>query len=165
MARSSVRTEEFRLSFLSTAISFYSDYIEFLISHKRIEDALQVAELSRARTLAEGLASTTQAASVSPRNGRPQQIAQKLKASLLFYWIGQNNSYLWVITPAKTAYFKLPKASEIEPVVKSYRKAVLGMRDARDAGSSDGKKLDSVLAAPATKLVPTGSRVILLPGD
>ncbi len=58
--RSSVRSEDLRLSFLSGAISFYNDYIEFLISHKRIEDALQVAELSRARTLAEGLASATQ---------------------------------------------------------------------------------------------------------
>jgi CHAT domain-containing protein/Tfp pilus assembly protein PilF len=165
MARSSVRTEEFRLSFLSSAITFYSDYIEFLISRKRIEDALQVAELSRARTLAEGLASTTQAASLPPRNLRPQQVAQKLKASLLFYWIGQNDSYLWVITPGKTAYFKLPKASEIEPVVKSYRKALLGMRDAQDAGSSDGKQLYAILVEPAKKLIPKGSRVILFPAE
>ncbi len=164
-ARSSVQAEEFRLSFLSTAISFYSDYIEFLISHKRIEDALQVAELSRARTLAEGLATTTNAASRVPRGVQPQQIAQKLKASLLFYWIGQNNSYLWVITPAKTAYFKLPKASEIEPAAKSYRKALLGMRDAQDAGSGDGKKLYAMLVEPAKKLIPKGSRVILLPAE
>ncbi len=164
-ARSSVQTEEFRLSFLSTAISFYSDYIEFLISRHRVEEALQVADLSRARTLAEGLASTTEAASVSPSNVPPQNIARKLRASLLFYWIGQNNSYLWVITPAKTAYFRLPKASEIEPVIKSYRKALLGMRDARDAGSSDGKKLYSVLVEPAKKLIPKGSRVILLPAE
>ncbi len=121
--------------------------------------------MSRARTLAEGLASTTQAASLSPRNLRPQQVAQKLKASLLFYWIGQNDSYLWVITPGKTAYFKLPKASEIEPVVKSYRKALLGMRDAQDAGSSDGKQLYAILVEPAKKLIPKGSRVILFPAE
>jgi len=163
--RSSVQAEDLRLSFLSSAISFYNDYIEFLILHKRIEDALQVAELSRARTLAEGLASTTEAASVSSRSVQPRQIAQNLKASLLFYWIGQNNSYLWVITPTKTAYFKLPKASEIEPVVKSYRKALLGMRDAQDAGASDGKQLYAMLVEPAKKLIPRGSRVILLPAE
>src|SRR5260370_3203829 len=105
-ARSSVQTEEFRLSFLSTAISFYSDYIEFLISRHRVEEARQVADLSRARTLAEGLAATTEAPSVSPSNVPPQNIARKLRASLLFYCLGQNNSYLWVITPAKTAYFR-----------------------------------------------------------
>jgi CHAT domain-containing protein len=164
-ARSSVQTEEFRLSFLSTAISFYSDYIEFLISQHRIEEALQVADLSRARTLAEGLATTTEAASVSSRSVQPQQIAQKLKATLLFYWLGQNQSYLWVVNPTKTAYFKLPKASEIEPVVKSYRKALLGMRDAQGAGSSDGKQLYAMLVEPAKKMIPKGSRVILLPAE
>src|SRR5260370_26058593 len=96
MARSSVRTEEFRLSFLSSAITFYSDYIEFLISRKRIEDALQVAELGRARTLVEGLASTTQAASLPPRNLRPQHVDQKSTASLLCYWIVQNESYRYM---------------------------------------------------------------------
>jgi CHAT domain-containing protein len=164
-ARSSVQSEESRLSFLSTAISFYSDYIEFLISRNRIDEALQVAELSRARALAEGLATTTTAVSSSPRNFLPQQVAQKLKASLLFYWIGQENSYLWVITPAKTTYFKLPKASEIEPLVKTYREALPNVDDALDTGASDGKKLYAMLVEPAKKLVPPGSRVILLPAE
>src|SRR5258708_10589121 len=162
MARSSVRTEEFRLSFLSTAISFYSDYIEFLISHKRIEDALQVAELSRARTLAEGLATTTNAASRVPRGVQPQLIAQKLKASLLFYWIGQKNSYLWVITPVKTSYFKLPPASVINPLVADYRKALLRIHDAQDDGSAEGKKLYTILVEPTKKLIAPGSGVIVL---
>jgi CHAT domain-containing protein/Tfp pilus assembly protein PilF len=164
-ARSSVQSEESRLSFLSTAISFYSDYIEFLISRNRIDEALQVAELSRARALAEGLATTTTAVSSSPRNFLPQQVAQKLKASLLFYWIGQENSYLWVITPAKTTYFKLPKAADIEPVVKAYREALPNVDDALDTGASDGKKLYAMLVEPAKKLVPPGSRVILLPAE
>jgi len=164
-ARSSVHRDDFRLSFLTGAIQFYDDYIDFLISHHRSDDALNAAELSRARTLAEGLATTASDQSVSKRKVQPRQIAQKLKASLLFYWIGQNNSYLWVITPAKTAYFRLPKASEIEPLVKSYRKTLLGMRDARDAGSSDGKQLYAMLVEPAKKLIPKGSRVILLPAE
>jgi CHAT domain-containing protein len=164
-ARSSVQSEESRLSFLSTAISFYSDYIEFLISRNRIDEALQVAELSRARALAEGLATTTTAVSSSPRNFLPQQVAQKLKASLLFYWIGQENSYLWVITPAKTTYFKLPKAADIEPVVKAYREALPNVDDALDTGASDGKMLYAMLVEPAKKLVPPGSRVILLPAE
>jgi len=164
-ARSSVQSEESRLSFLSTAISFYTDYIEFLISCHRIDEALTVAELSRARALAEGLATTKQAASFSPRSFRPQKIVQKLKAPLLFYWIGQKNSHLWVITLAKTSYFDLPPASVIDPLVADYRKALLRMRDAQDDGSAEGKKLYAMLVEPARKLIPSGSRVIVLPAE
>ncbi len=164
-ARASINRDDLRLSFLSGAIEFYDDYIDFLIRHNRFADALRVAELSRARTLEEGLAYTVEAASLSQKRVRPQQIAQKLRASLLFYWIGHNHSYLWVITPSETAYFKLPKASEIEPVVKSYRKALLGMHDAQDAGGSDGKRLYAMLVEPTKKLAPPGSRVVVLPSE
>ncbi len=165
VARTSIDRDDLRLSFLSGGIEFYGDYIEFLIRRSRPNDALRVAELSRARTLTEGLASTSEAASLSTRNILPQKLAEKLKATLLFYWIGQKNSYLWVITPAKTDYFKLPKAADIEPLVKSYRKAILGMRDPQDAGSSEGKQLYAMLVEPAKKLIPKGSRVIVLPSE
>ena len=164
-ARNSIERDDLRVSFLSGGIDFYDDYVDFLIRHKRFADALQVAELSRARTLEEGLASTAQAASFSQKRVQPQQIAQKWKASLLFYWIGHNHSYVWVITPSNTAYFKLPKASEIEPVVKSYRKSLFEMRDVQDTGASAGKQLYAMLVQPAKKLVPQGSRVIVLPAE
>ncbi len=164
-ARASVSRDESRLTFLSSAIEFYDDYVDFLIAQGRPDDALKVAELSRARTLEEGLASTAQAASLSQKKVRPQETAQKWKATLLFYWIGHNHSYVWVITPKTTAHFELPKAAEIEPVVKAYRKTVLGMRDAQDPGGSDGKKLYAMLVEPAKKLIPRGSRVIVLPAE
>ena len=164
-ARASVGRDEFRLTFLSSAIEFYDDYVDFLIARGRPNDALNIAELSRARTLTEGLASATEAASLNPGDVRPQQTAKKLNALLLFYWVGHNHSYLWVITPAKTTYFKLPKAADIEAVVKPYRKALLGMHDAQDSGNSEGKQLYAMLVEPATRLILPGSRVILLPAE
>ena len=164
-ARASVGRDEFRLTFLSSAIEFYDDYVDFLIARGRPNDALNIAELSRARTLTEGLASTTETASLNTSDVRPQQTAKKLNALLLFYWVGHNHSYLWVITPAKTSYFKLPKAADIEAVVKPYRKALLGMYDTQDSGSSEGKQLYAMLVEPAKRLIPPGSRVILLPAE
>jgi CHAT domain-containing protein len=165
-ARASVSRDEFRLTFLSSAIEFYDNYVDFLIGQGRPDDALlNVAELSRARTLEEGLSSTTAAASLSLQRVRPQQIARKLNATLLFYWIGHNHSYLWAITPIKTTHFELPKAEEIEPLVKSYRKTLLGMRDAQDVSSSDGRKLYTMLVEPAKKLIPRGSKVFVLPAE
>jgi CHAT domain-containing protein len=163
--RSSVQAEALRLSFLSSAITFYDDYIDFLVSRHRADDALQAAELSRARTLEEGLSSKVEAAAPPTRAVRPQPIAEKLKATLLFYWIGHNQSHLWVITPRRTAYFELPKASEVEPVVKSYWLTVAGMRDAQDSGRVEGEKLYAMLVEPAKRLIPLGSRVIVLPAE
>ena len=163
--RGGLQHEEFRLSFLSSAIEFYDAYVNFLIERRRPFDALKVADLSRARALEEGLATAADKAKPNPPALRPQQLAQRLKATLLFYWMGHGQSYLWVITPAKTTYFTLPKAADIELVVKSYQKTVLGMRDARDAGSGDGKRLYEMLVEPAKKLIPQGSRVIVLPDE
>jgi len=162
-ARSSVGREDLRVSFIAGTISFYDDYIGLLMKQGRSADALRLAELSRARTLAEGL--SVGSGSRTAVSVRAQQLAQNLRATVLFYWLGQEQSYLWVITPGQTTYFNLPKAAEIEPVVKSYRKAVLGMRDAQDAGSADGQKLYGMLVEPAKKLIPKGSRVILLPAE
>ena len=172
-ARCAIDRTDLRLSYLSGGIEFYGDYINFLVQRGLPDKALKVAELSRARSLMEGLSSEEKAPCrsnpVDPAQSVPdprsQQLAKRLQATLLFYWLGEKQSYLWVITPTKTVYFDLPKAGDIEPAVKSYRKAILGMRDAQDAGSSDGKKLYSMLVEPAKKLVPPGSRVILLPAE
>jgi len=160
--RASVQGEDLRLSFLSTAISFYDDYIEFLLSRHRPDDALQVAELSRARTLAEGLGTATKISLPLP-NFHPQEIARRTKAILLFYWMGQKASHLWVITPSKISYVAVGSAAGIDPLVKSYREAVLSGRDVLAGGSSEGERLYELLIEPAKKLIPPGSRVILLP--
>ena len=164
-ARQSLNRDEFRLTFLSSAIEFYDDYVDFLVAHGRSNDALKIAELSRARTLTEGLASTTANDTGAPAKFDPQQAARELNASLLFYWIGHNRSYLWVISAVMTSYSKLPPASQIDPVVADYRKALLRMRDARDDGSAEGKKLFAMLVEPARKLIPPGSQVVVLPSE
>lgn len=164
-ARKTVHAVGLRLSFLSSVIHFYDDYVDFLVSQHRTEDALRVAELSRARTLEEGLASVGESSAPVSRALQPRELAKRLKATLLFYWVGHNHSYLWAITPAKTEQFTLPKAADIERLVKSYQKAILGLHDAQDAGASQGRQLYSMLIGPAERLIPRGSRVFVLPAE
>jgi CHAT domain-containing protein len=162
-ARSSVQGVSLRLSFLSSAIHFYADYIDFLVSQHRTDEALRVAELSRARTLAEGLGTTTKTAALSTKDVRPEQLARRLKATLLFYWLGEKHSYLWVISPLKTTCITLPAASEIEPTVKSYREAVAGSKDVAETEKAAGENLYATLVGPAQKFIVQNSRVVLLP--
>jgi len=164
-ARYSVEQDELRLTFLSSAIDFYDDYIDFLIRHGRAEDALTVADLTRSQTLAEGHAAANKAPVRSPLGLPPRQLAQKLHATLLLYWLGQNHSYLWVITPGMLSSFLLPQKSQIDPVVKAYRRAILDGQDVLAADSSGGEQLYAMLLAPAHKLIPRDSRVILLPAE
>ncbi|MGC1418356.1 MAG: CHAT domain-containing protein [Candidatus Acidiferrum sp.] len=163
-ARRSIHHDELRLSFLSSGIAVYGDYIDFLIRRDRPGDALEQAELSRARTLEEGLSSDEQTmpARVTPQP-EPRHLAQRLKATLLFYWLGEHRSYLWAVTPSRTTHFYLPGTAQIDPLVQSYREALLGPRDPLETANPDGRKLYELLVQPAAKLIPKGNRVILLP--
>ncbi|HEY2462276.1 MAG TPA: CHAT domain-containing tetratricopeptide repeat protein [Candidatus Acidoferrum sp.] len=163
--RSSVTREESRLSFLSNAISFYSAYIDFLVSQNRWDDALEIAELSRARTLAEGLGEAPKSLEFPLKSFHPRQIARKQKATLLFYWIGQKHSYLWAIAPTSTRTFTLPPAQEINALVKPYREAAAKSADVLATDTATGKKLYSMLIEPAEKLIAANSRVVILPAE
>jgi CHAT domain-containing protein/Tfp pilus assembly protein PilF len=162
-ARASLNREEFRLSFLTSAIEFYDEYIDFLISQGRSSDALKVAELSRARTMAEGLGFRSGALTFPVRNFEPQRIARRLHSVVLSYWLGSHRSYLWVVTPSRVVLFTLPPEQEIDLLVHSYRRAAVGPRDVLETQNAEGKKLFEVLIDPAKDLIPNGSRVTVLP--
>lgn len=161
-ARATIQSEELRLSFLSTAILFYNDYIEFLISQGRTDAALQVAEVSRAQALSEGLELKSKI-SYPLSNFQPRLIARQAGATLLFYWLGEVHSYLWAITSGGVSVFTLPAASEIEPLVKAYRESLVGPRDVLETSDARGIRLYEMLVAPAQKLIGLGARVIVLP--
>ncbi|HJZ63067.1 MAG TPA: CHAT domain-containing protein [Candidatus Acidoferrum sp.] len=161
-ARAGVHRDEFRLSFLSGAIEFYEAYVNFLIDQQRPLDALKIADLSRAQALEQrhSSPSSKRAQNVS---FDPQLVARQLNATLLYYWLGHERSYLWVITPSKISILPLSSASVIEADLKSYRDTFVDPRDPFDSGKALGTKLYESLVLPAEKLIPKSSRVIILP--
>lgn len=162
-AQRSVQSEDFRVSFLSSAIEFYDAYVDFFVEQKRSLDALKIADLARAQTLEAGLSSNTPGKASRAPMLNPQGIARRLNAVVLFYWLGEKHSYLWIITPANASVVSLPASTEIDAAVKAYRQSFLDPRDPLEAGNADGKKLYTALIAPAEKLIPKNSRVVILP--
>ncbi|HLK05971.1 MAG TPA: CHAT domain-containing protein [Candidatus Acidoferrum sp.] len=163
-AQEAVEREDFRLSFLSSAIRFYDEYVNFLISQNRPLDALRVADRSRAQTLEHGLSLTdTGRRQPSHEALRPQDIARRQNASLLFYWLGPTHSFVWVITPASVNLLPLPARAEIDATAAVYRKSFLDPRDPLESGNANGKKLYDVLVRPTEKFIPKNSRVVILP--
>jgi CHAT domain-containing protein len=162
-ARSSLKHEESELPFPANAASIYDDYIHFLVSKGRTSEGLQVAEYQRGRTLAEGLGLLQKGTTFRPEALDPQAIARRAGGAILFYWLGEKQSYLWAITAQKTVLFSLPAKSEIEPVVQRYRKALAEQQEFLQATDADGRALYRMLVAPAQALLPRGARVFVIP--
>ena len=181
-ARSELQHVDSRLPFLSNASRIYDDYIHFLVSRGNTNEALQVADFSRARTLSEGLGSLAKGTSFSlepattrspdqqdlnarSRNARNRNArlfdprrAGHAGGTILFYWLGEERSYLWAITPEKVALFPLPPAGEIKAGVERYRKAIIEQRGSTPTASDDGASLYRILVEPQRAFAEKASR-------
>ena len=109
-ARAQLKSEESQLPFGTNAAEIYDYYIHFLVKSGRNEAALAVADQSRAQTLIRRFEEPGASKPLRTESFNPQQIARKTNSTLLFYWLGEQESYLWVITPAKTQLFLLAAA-------------------------------------------------------
>jgi CHAT domain-containing protein/Tfp pilus assembly protein PilF len=162
-ARDTVRHEDFQLSFLTNASRIYDDYIHFLVARGKAGAALQWADFSRARTLSEGLGLLPKGAATGPPPLNPEQLARRAQGTILFYWLGEKQSYLWAVTPRKTSLFKLPSGAEIDAAVQRYRKALVGPQDVLKSSDSDGQSLYRMLIAPAQALLKKDAKVFVIP--
>jgi len=161
-ARSSLQHEEFRLPFLANAAHLYDDYLRFLVKQGKIRPALQLADYSRARTLAEGLGIAAQQSPAAPETLDPQQVARQKNATILFYWLGRDCSYLWAVTANQVKLYPLPPAAELDAAVQRYRQALLGWQDVLQTANPDGRYLYDVLVAPIKQWIAPNSRVIVI---
>lgn len=162
-ARCEVQRETSRLPFLNNAAHIYDDYVHLLVTRGKTDEALQVADYGRARTLSEGLGQLKCTTSFQPDPLNAPQIAGQVGGSILFYSVGEKQSYLWLVTSQKTTLFPLPPASEIEASVQRYRKALLGPMDVLETANSDGLTLYRTLIAPAQPMLRKGAKVFIIP--
>ncbi len=160
--RATLRKEETQLPFGANATQVYDDYIHLLVGQKRTGDALALAAQSRARTLEQGLDSDAAKSAFRSAAIDPQRIAQAADATLLFYWLGDKQSYVWTITPARVTISVLPPRNQIAARVKSYDNAILNLRDPRADGNQDGLWLYNALVAPARTLIQPRKPLIIL---
>ena len=153
-ARQEIRDVELRLSFINSVTGFYSSYIDFLIAGGRVAEALQVADLARARTLAEGVGVPVQRVDA-------QRAAREAGVVVLSYWLAPEKSYIWVVTPQAIEVFPLPGDTRIAADVDAYQKELAGTHASPD--SARGTALYRMLVEPAARRIPTGARVAIIP--
>lgn len=157
-ARCNVHQASLRLPFLANAARVYSSYIDFLVQQGKAAQALKIADESRALTLAEGLGVEGKKCLASETNFNPQHTAREAGATVLFYWLGGERSYLWAISPDQVKLYPLPSASQLGASLGTYRKALMGSRDVLATGEASGAALYQVLVAPAEGFFAADSR-------
>jgi CHAT domain-containing protein len=161
--RSSLKDEEMKLPFFANADALYKDYAEFLIESNRSRDALQLLNRGRARTLDEGLATTANVSHLSQQGTvDAQAVARKLNATILFYALCPEKSYLWAIDGHHTRLFRIPGQSEIDAHVKSYQTTILRSNDPIRRKDDDALYLFDALVAPVASSLRKDARVVLI---
>ncbi len=157
-ARAEVKDVDLRLSFVNSVAEFYNAYIDFLVEGGRAADALDIAELSRARTLQEGLGVKRKDSEEDPK-----RLAAELHAVLLAYWLGPTRSFLWAVTPDKIALFTLPADRNINAALDQYQKEMFGPRGTLSASGGRGEQLYRMLVEPAALTLRQDAHVIIVP--
>jgi CHAT domain-containing protein len=165
-ARSSLKREESKLPFSSNAASIYDDYVHFLVAAGQVDAALGWIDLGRARALADGLGMLTKNSPVGRSSlfavPEAKAAAGRMQGTVLYYWLGEKESYLWVITSAKTHLVPLPPRAEIEAATQRYHQALLGPQDPLQSSDRDGQWLYRTLVVPARPLLQNG-KVFIIP--
>lgn len=156
-SRDEIHEDERKLAFGHVSTQLYEGYVDFLISQGRATDALRVAELNRARTLAEGLnVERDDAKEIDPKG-----IARQAGVTVLSYWIAPERSFLFVVTPKGVKQFSLPPATEINDKVDEYQKE-LASGSATIGASRRGMELYSMLIEPAANAI-LGRHIVVIP--
>lgn len=150
---------DYRLSFLTQLIEFYQEYVDALVGQGRSDRALEIADSSRGRVLAERQRVDAPARVTAAMF---QRVAARTKATLLSYWLAPQRSFLWVITGSGIRRIDLPPAEEIETAVREYRALVdNSMANPIDKAGTAGDRLYQMLVAPAK--IPPGASVVIVP--
>jgi CHAT domain-containing protein/Tfp pilus assembly protein PilF len=158
-----ISREDYQISFFSLLVVFYQNYVNALVDQHAYDEALEVADSSRARLLQERLKLQGSRRAATTRDFR--RLAAENRSTLLYYWIAPQGSYLWVITPERVLPpIKLPTSAQIKSWVDSYRTFVVSrVGDPLATRNEAGHQLYQSLIAPARQWIAPGSKIILVP--
>ena len=160
--RSSLLRADYRISFASRLIDFYRGYVEFLMERGQVDRALEVADASRARVLAErqGVVETAARASAPAL----RRLAEATRTTMLFYWLGPERSWVWAVTGARVVVTPLPPAREVEALVRAHQASIQdALADPLAAADHPGAKLWATVVAPAVGRLPKDAAVVIVP--
>lgn len=154
--------DESKITFRGYQADVYRAYVGFLSEQGQKEKALEVAESSRARLMAQKLESES---FVLPRFRAEQavRLARETKTVLLSYWLAPERSYVWAVTAKGVLQFLLPRESEIDALVEQHQRAIQNLEDPLAEGKTPARELYRMLIGPVESLVHSAGAVVIVP--
>jgi CHAT domain-containing protein/tetratricopeptide (TPR) repeat protein len=136
--RSELSNPEYRISYFARLMHFYQVYVDALCRRGEWEKALEVADFSRARVLAER---TSGAVPKRLPAAEMKRIAGQ-SGQIVFYWLAPERSYAWVLSKGMIHGVGLASASEIQKQASAYSATV-----------------DDTLVDPLASAIPAASKL------
>jgi CHAT domain-containing protein/tetratricopeptide (TPR) repeat protein len=154
--------DESKITFRGYLAGVYQEYVGFLSLRGRKQKALEVAESSRARLLAQKLEGRS---TTLPhfRAADGMRLARKTNSIVLSYWLAPERSYVWAVTPTNISQFVLPGEAEIAALIEQHRRAIQGLEDLLSSENTAARQLYKTLLAPAEPLFHSAAQVIIVP--
>ena len=181
-----------QISFFETRKITYSSLTSLLVNQSKAEAALEIADRSRARSLAQFLTPSADNKSPTPLNiDQIKQLARDKNATLITYSIVGKELYIWVVFPDGDVEFRqtAPEAAgiPIKEITSQIRRSASSPIDTSGffaqgqfridlqslrggegslwrGGPKDLKRAYELLIKPIENLLPTqGSRLIVVP--
>jgi CHAT domain-containing protein len=158
--RSDLLKTEYKLSYLTSLIQFYREYVNALLDQGLVDRALEVADSSRGRVLAERqrIESPTRLKAADFRDA-----VRRSRAVALFCWLQPEVSWLWVVEPNGIHLVKLPAAARIASLVRDYQGTIAStLSDPLASPRTAGDELYESLVEPAQQWIPRGGKVLIV---
>jgi CHAT domain-containing protein/Tfp pilus assembly protein PilF len=159
-SRSDLLKPEYKISYLSRLMRFYQVYVDALCRRGEWERALEIADSSRARVLAE-----------RSNGSAPERLSRAAirriagtAGPLLFYWLAPERSFAWVLSPEGIHGVELAPAAEIEKRIAAYRSTVDDtMVDPLATPLLAAAELWDLVVKPVARWLPRGTPIVVLP--
>ncbi len=159
--RSALLKTDYRLSFLTRLIHFYQAYVDHLVDAGRTERALEVADSSRGRVLAERLGVA------APSRGSAASFVRRARDTgqvFVVYWLAPQRSLAWVVTGGGVRTFHLAPRADIEPLVERQHALIQNtLEDPLAVAGGPAEQLYARLVAPIADAIAIGGKVVIVP--
>ena len=158
-----VEEEEIGITLFAQLMDFHHNYVTSLYERGHFERALAAADASRARVLRTRLGS--RAAGDIRATHDFKEAARRANACTLSYWLGDTESYGWLVTTRDVFSRRLPRRKTVDENARRYRDAIEGehKKDPLKTRDESGRWLFDNLVGPFLRDLSGCQRVFVVP--
>ncbi len=162
-ARADLMRQDSAITFQTNVMRFYREAVSFLIDQKREEEALALADSSRAHALLDPLGRLPERRQRLSVAGLKAE-ARRRNAVFLSYWLGSSESHVWVISAGEFQRVQLGEEGRIRELAGAWRSMLENSaRDPLSGNASAGRGLYAEVIAPVEKYLRGARQVIVVP--